>query len=440
MHIERRNDSFKITVYCGKDEKNRSIRKSITYKPEWRTNTGRLKSEAAVLKEVDEYARDFEQRIKNGEYYEGEAMSFREFAHDHWLPEWADTHLTEAVKESYCQMLQNHYYPMLGNRKISDIKAVEIQAMVTRMMRRGYAPKTVKRYVSVLNSVMRYAFRMYVIKENPIDRCELPKEHYDTDLHYWTPDQAKTFLYKALPMEYVDTYRAHTRMDDTGICYSVSDYTETHKIEKQWIAYFTLAIYGGFRRGEMIALTWKDVDFKNRTISVNKAASRVKGGVIIKDPKTKASKRTVVMPQFCMDTLKKWKQIQKRLSMALGPVWQGPRGAKYDENCIFIQMDSGKMMDLSSPTNRFRTAVARYNKTVKNEEDKLPEIRLHDLRHTCATILIAEGVDIETISHRLGHSRASVTLDVYGHFMEHLDDTAADALAKILDPEGKVAW
>ena len=84
--------------------------------------------------------------------------------------------------------------------------------------------------------------------------------------------------------------------------------------------------------------------------------------------------------------------------------------------------------------------MARYNKTVKNEEDKLPEIRLHDLRHTCATILIAEGVDIETISHRLGHSRASVTLDVYGHFMEHLDDTAADALAKILDPEGKVAW
>ena len=73
--------------------------------------------------------------------------------------------------------------------------------MITRMIRRGYAPKTVKRYVSVLNSVMRYAFRMYVIKENPIDRCELPKEHYDTDLHYWTPDQAKTFLYKALPME-----------------------------------------------------------------------------------------------------------------------------------------------------------------------------------------------------------------------------------------------
>ena len=96
-------------------------------------------------------------------------------------------------------------------------------------------------------------------------------------------------------------------------------------------------------------------------------------------------------------------------------------------------------MDPSSPTNRFRTAVTRYNETAKNEEEKLPEIRLHDLRHTCATILIAEGVDIETISHRPGYCRASVTLDVYGHFMEHLDDTAADALAKILDPEGKVA-
>ena len=440
MHIERRNDSFKISVYCGRDEKGRQIRKSVTYRSEWKTSSGRMKSEAAVLKEVEEFARDFEKRIKNGEYYEGEEMSFRDFAHNHWLPEWADTHLTEAVKESYCRILTKNYYPLFGNKNISDIRAVEIQAMITRLVRRGFSPKTIKYYITVLNSVMRYAFRMYVIKENPVDRCELPKQHYDTDLHYWTPEQAKTFLYKALPMEYVDTYRAHTRMDDTGICYSVSDYTETHKIEKQWIAYFTLAIYGGFRRGELVALTWQDVDFKSRTISVNKAASRVKGRVILKEPKTKASKRTVVMPRFCMDTLLKWKQCQKRLSMALGPVWQGPRGAKYDENFIFVQMASGKMMDPSSPTNRFRTAVARYNETVKNEEEKLPEIRLHDLRHTCATILIAEGVDIETISHRLGHSRASVTLDVYGHFMEHLDDTAADALAKILDPEEKIAW
>ena len=74
----------------------------------------------------------------------GEKMSFRDFAHNHWLPEWADTHLTEAVKESYCRILTKNYYPLFGNKNISDIRAVEIQAMITRLVRRGFSPKTIK--------------------------------------------------------------------------------------------------------------------------------------------------------------------------------------------------------------------------------------------------------------------------------------------------------
>ena len=125
--------------------------------------------------------------------------------------------------------------------------------------------------------------------------------------------------------------------------------------------------------------------------------------------------------------------------MHLGSKWQGKRGKDYDENFIFIQTASGKAMDLSTPTQKFPSLLKRYNamidKRIKEgtatEEDKLPIIRFHDLRHTSATLLIGNGTDIETIAHRLGHSRVSTTLDRYGHPLPENDVKAAQTLERI---------
>ena len=93
-------------------------------------------------------------------------------------------------------------------------------------------------------------------------------------------------------------------------------------------------------------------------------------------------------------------------------------------------MDSGKRMYIDSPTQKFKKILTAYNETV-SEEDQLPLIRLHDLRHTNASHLVASGTDIETVARRLGHSKPSFTLDVYGHALEENDERASDLLDNI---------
>ena len=102
-----------------------------------------------------------------------------------------------------------------------------------------------------------------------------------------------------------------------------------------------------------------------------------------------------------------------------------------DDNTVFIA-DDGGMMDISTIRKRFLSIVKRYNEQCEKESDRLPEIRLHDLRHTTASILLSQGCDIATISQRLGHSKVSVTLDIYSHALPENDQTAADILERML--------
>ena len=107
----------------------------------------------------------------------------------------------------------------------------------------------------------------------------------------------------------------------------------------------------------------------------------------------------------------------------------GNRGNKdFSNNTVFIQLDTGLPLHLSTPGHKFAEIISLYNATCEREEDKLPKIRLHDLRHTGATLLLSQNTDIETVSRRLGHSKASVTLDIYGHALPENDRQASDTL------------
>ena len=412
--------SYRIVVFLGRDVDGKEINSSCTYHPQ-------SKSEKAVQKEVNNYARDFERRVLEGEYYEGEKITFRDFA-SKWDKEWASDHLTQSIRESYNANLRIWAFKHIGHIPVAKIRASHLQSLIQKMKEEGKATKTIKTVFASISSVLKYAYKLEVIKENPVLRCEFPKEDSDNKLHYFTLEQAKTFL-NALDDEYSSTYSAHERtLERTGTSWMVKDYEEKHRIGTQWKAFFTLAIYGGFRRGELLALSWEDIDFENKTISVSKAMARVKGGQVLKAPKTKAGNRILTMPPQCFQILKKWKREEYNLCLAMGSEWLGFRGKEFDKNFIFIQMDSGRGMHLDSPRNRFVTIIEMYNAKCEKEEDKLPLIRLHDLRHTSATLLLSENVDIETVSHRLGHSKASVTLDVYGHALETKDAVASEKL------------
>ena len=279
------------------------------------------------------------------------------------------------------------------------------------------------------------------MKENPCTRCDdLPtiETKSGNDLSFFTEDQARRFLKNALTMEYDYTIRSHTRkLEKTGETYDVPEYTEKRKVPLQWRIYFTMAIYGQMRRGEMCALTWDDIDFENHVISINKAVREVKGlGRVIKEPKTKAGIRDLIMPSDLFELLKEWKKEQVKLCVSLGTAWKGHRtttlkdGTKdsFGKNALFIQKENGLPIDVSTPYHKFGEIVDYYNQQCKNEKDRLPKIRLHDLRHTGATLLLGKNADIETVSRRLGHSKASVTLDIYGHALPENDKKAAETM------------
>lgn len=420
--IRKRGDTYQISVFLGRDESGKKLYQRTTYSPKATTPK-------AISKEVENYANEYEKRVKDGDIYSGEGITFRDFV-EIWKANCL-SNLTERVKDEYQRQINVHFLPKFGHITLSKIRATHIDSVLNEMKSAGKAPKTIRYSFTAINSVMKYAFKKGYIKENPCVRCDdLPKVERDNELHYFTVEQAKTFLH-ALTLEYEEKRAPVTRQLKDGRSYEIAGYTMSNTIPFQWRVYFNLAIYGGFRRGELLALTWEDIDELNHTVSISKAISRSFTQELTKAPKTQASVREIVLPAESFALLSVWKNQQRVLADSLGTAWKGYRKNNFNRNYIFITNDGARMC-LDTPTHKFKEIIEMYNsQKVERDEDKLPDIRLHDLRHTSATLLLANSVDIETVSKRLGHSKASITLDVYGHAMKEKDITASATLERL---------
>lgn len=425
--IDRRNNGkYRIRVEIGRDAEGKRLVRTMTYTP---TET----NERKIKKEVEMAALEFEKRVLNGECIEGDKLIFRNYVNV-WADQWGKNNLTLSGLESYLDILRRRIIPEVGHIPIGKIRPTHIQNILQKMKDDGKAAKTIKRTLTAFNSVMRYAFDMEVIETNPIDRVHPPKVEKKDALHYFTPEQVNIF-FGALEKEYTMTMKAHesTNRKTGQRTTKIKEYTQTYTIPFQWRVYFNLAIMGAFRRGELCAIRWSDIDWESRTLSIRRAFAKTKAeGQIIKTTKTASGIRTITLPESSMLLLKEWKDQQKELSMALGTLWEGKRGREYDENYIFIQLDNGRPICVDTPSHRFKTIIETYNATCSDESLKLPMIRLHDLRHTSATLLLSNGADISTVSHRLGHHQTSVTLDVYSHWLPQNDRDASDTLERII--------
>lgn len=180
----------------------------------------------------------------------------------------------------------------------------------------------------------------------------------------------------------------------------------------------TLALLLGLRRGECLALSWDDIDFKNNTININKTLEYVKGEYYFNTPKTEKSRRTIAIPQSLIPILKEHKRWQNEMHLRSGGTWKN----KY--NLVCTSKIGGNLMKPTGLSDAFR------NFLIKNE---LPQVRFHDLRHTNASLMLAAGVSAKVAGSRLGHSNISITLDLYSHVLETVDQEAAAKLDTILD-------
>jgi integrase len=426
-NIEKRGDTYCITVSNGYDITGKKIREKATYIPD--SNLSPKQQQKAF----DKFVFEFEEKVKNGKYLKGEKISLKDFS-EKWMKDYCISNLQLTTYSSYQQYLDQKILPALGHLKLSKIQPMHLQSFYNNLLEGGirkdgkeggYSSSTIKKCHAILSSILTVAVHWQVTESNPCERVSPPKsKNIEDDIKYFTLEQAEAFL-NAIEMEFSTTYKAHNRIDDTGKQYYVEAYTEARGLPTQLKIFFYLALFGGLRRGELIALTWNDVDYDNNTISVTKSTGYANKTTITKAPKNKSSIRTVKIPKSTMELLKKYKKEQNELRLSLGDQWMG-------DNNIFIQWN-GKQMNLSTPYQAFKEIINKYNSTIADKSLHLPNIPLHGLRHTSATLLISENMDVQTVSSRLGHAQTSTTLNIYAHSLKKSDEKAACILENLFN-------
>lgn len=168
-------------------------------------------------------------------------------------------------------------------------------------------------------------------------------------------------------------------------------------------------------------MLWQDIDFGAGTVAINKSTAIVAGKKCQKTPKNRTSERVISVPAHVLDMLGRYRLEYDAYREQLGSQWAG-------SGHIFIQWD-GSQMYPSTPGNAMRKVIRRYNST---HEKKLPNVTPHGLRHTSATLLISQNIDIRTVSNRLGHAQTSTTMNIYTHALQKKDEQAAEALETLL--------
>ena len=422
--IRERNGSYQIIVSCGRDIYGKKLVETTTYTPD-PSLTPKKKQKA-----VEEFARQFESDILNGMAMDGRKITLKQFT-ERWVQDYASQKLQPGTVEKYQTELDQKILPALGHLKLSELRPTVLNSTFIAMTKDGvrkdgkpggYSKATIQKTQNVLSSILRTAVDWEVIEKNPMDKVRSVGEYASEKIEFFTQEQTATFL-DYIEKPYKVLTKGHKRTDDTGIEYTVGDYERTKTMPEQLRVLFNLAIYGGLRKGELLALEWSDIDFENDTVSITKAVTLVSGKMITKEPKTKTSRRIVSIPHFLTQRIKSLKHERLKYRLSIGDYWQGA-------DWLFIQ-ENGKQMSYYTPYSALQDTIIRYNAD-KKPEQQLPAIPFHGLRHTSATLLIASKQDVRTVSSRLGHAQASTTMNIYAHALQESDRKAVNALENLL--------
>ena len=372
------------------------IRRSMTYYP---VESSPRKRKA----ELDRVAEDFRQTCIAESAAAGSSMTFSS-AVSAWRESYAVRNLSPHTLEKYLNVL-SFWWSHLDSRRLNSITVAEIQSVIDAASR-DHLPSTVADIFKPIRSIFAYCFRLDLIKEDPVERVRLPRISDQDEPRFWNDDQLKLFL-SMLDADLFVTWRGRP------VPYGLPIF---------WICFFTLAVYSGARRSELVALVWGDIHWQDGVISIHAAATIYDGSQHIKNTKTVAGTRTVSLPGHVFDVLLDHQNdlVRRRYSIAVSaPVFPG---------------ESGRAMRVTTPTAKFATVLRIINQNLP-ADSQLPVISLHGLRHSAASLLISSGMDVLTVAHRLGHSRVSHTLDIYSHAYDKKDETAAELLATVLDSE-----
>ena len=315
--------------------------------------------------------------VQDGLPIPGERQTVRQYL-ETWLEESARPAIRPATYDSYACLVRMHLIPELGHVPLAKLTPHQVQSMLNRKLASGLAPRRVAMIRGVLRTALNQALRWGLVARNVAALVSPPRAaHFE--VRPLDPAQARAFL-KAVHGDRLE-------------------------------ALYTVALAIGLRQGEALGLRWDDVDLDAGVMHIRHALQRIDGKLQLVEPKSARSRRTIVLPDVVRNTLRahRARQTQQRLAV----------GAEWEEGGFVFTTELGRPLNDSNVTHMFQRHLARAG---------LPRQRFHDLRHACASLMLAQGVSPRVVMELLGHSQITLTLDTYSHVMPGLQ---ADAAAKM---------
>jgi len=293
---------------------------------------------------------------------------------------------------SYVQHVECHIVPHIGTVKLQKLSGAQVNVLYAKLAesgrkdgKSGLSAMTIHHVHACLHKACKDAVRWGHISRNPLDAADPPRKKSDgtKEMQTWTKEQLKAFL----------------------------EAVQDERLSPLW---HTIAMTG-MRRGEAIGLRWSDVDLEAGRLSVRRALIPINREVVVREPKTAKGRRVIALDPATVEVLKAQAARQLDEQRDWDEAW-------VETGLVFTQ-ENGEALDPETVTRYFRQAV---------KKSMLPQIRLHDLRHTHATLALQAGIHPKVVSERLSHATISITLDTYSHAIPAMQEGAAALIAELV--------
>jgi len=358
--------------------------------------TGKRRQKSQTVKgtkrDAQRYLREVLLSLEQGSYVKPNKITLGEWLRQ-WIKDYASINTTDRTQESYSSIVERHLIPSLGKVILTDLQPQHIQSYYAEKLKKGrtdgkggLSARSVVYHHRILSKALNYAVKMGVVVRNVADVIQPPRVQRVT-MNTLSPEEVTRFL---------DAAR-----------------------ETDYYVYFATLLYTGLRRGELLALRWRNLDLDSETLTVVETAYKLSNGEYrIKEPKTPQSRRNVTLPISLVELFKIYRADQELLRIQLDV-------ALNTDDFVFIRPD-GSPINPNAVTLAFRRITKRAG---------LKDIRIHDLRHTHATLMLKAGIHPKVVSERLGHANIGITLDIYSHVLPGLQEAAAEKFDKIFEVE-----
>lgn len=373
--IRRRSKgSWEITIDMGRDEHGKRQRKFIN-----------VKGKKAY---AERQLRELLASLDKGIPIDTSRLTVAELL-DQWYASYVVPKLGPRTIESYEVIIRLHLKPNLGHHELTKLEPIHIQNMESSLLTKGKAAKTVQNVHRVLNEALGHAIKWGLLWKNPMSVVDAPKPR---------------------------KYEANVPSSP-----NVLNILKRAKETPYHVAFHFIA-YTGCRRGECLGVRWQDVDLEQGVVSIVQNVQRVKGmGLVIEPPKSQKGRRAIAIDEATVALLKNHRITRLEHRLQVGEKWE-------DHDLVFAG-PIGRPLDPSVLTHRFKKLAKKAD---------VPSIRLHDLRHFHASVLLRQGVHPKVVQERLGHATISITLDTYSHVIPSLQAEAADTFAGVMSREAEI--